>query len=115
MMTAGEWKRAAKLSEPSFAMAAFRSQVAKLAKIDAEQQEVAAQRLIDALPRPWHPEMEKRMGEELARREAKASMNKFNAKADARNSNTLMLGGPSPRLQAMRSLADDIEAGRWSA
>lgn len=98
----------------SFAMAAFQAEIAKLAKIDIEQQEVAAQRLIDALPRPWHPEMEKRMGEELARREAKAAMRKFNAKADARQSNTLMMGGPSPRLQAMRSLADDIEAGRWA-
>ena len=114
MMTAGEWKRVAKMSETSFAQAAFRAQVAKLARIDIEQQEVAAQRLIAALPRPWHPEMEKRMGEELARREAKFAGEKFNAKQTAKESNTLMLGGPSPRLRAMRSLADDIEAGTWA-
>lgn len=115
MMTAGEWKRIGKMSETSFAQAAFRTQVAKLAKVDIEQQEVAAQRLIAARPRPWHPEMEKRMGEELARREARYAGEKFNAKQVAKASATMMIGGPSPRLRAMRSLADDIEAGRWSA
>lgn len=101
-------------AEVSFAQAAFRAQVARLARIDSEQQEVAAQRIIAALPRPWHPELEKRMGEELAKREARYGMEKFNRKATARESNTLMIGGPSPRLKAMRSLADDIESGAWT-
>lgn len=100
--------------EVSFAQAAFRAQVARLARIDAEQQEVASQRIMAALPRPWHPELEKRMGEELAKREARYGMEKFNAKQVARASATVMIGGASPRLRALRSLADEIEAGTWA-
>lgn len=100
--------------DSSFAQAAFRAQVAKLARVDWEQQEVAAQRIIAAVPRPWHPEMEKRMGAELAQREARFAGETFNAKQIAKASATMMIGGPSPRLKAMRSLADDIEAGTWA-